>query len=418
MLSPIARATLRTSAVLGLRMGVQAGTLLLIARLLGPEQFGSYAGLTAMAVLLGSFASFGTHLVLLGEVSKNPQKSHQVLAYAVPTTLLCGSVLFAIFLLLAQHVLNVSVIPLWAIACIGLTEILLLPLYTLPATEELALEKTARSQLLMLLPLVLRTLAAAAALWITPNHTMPVFMALYAASASVALMVMYLYKPNAWPAPCHWCAPKLSQLKNSAGYATLALTSLGPSELDKILASKLLSSGAAGIYAAASRVIGAATLPVIALMLSAMPRLFRHSAQAPAIAQRLNAIIFVATLLYGSILACMLWIAAPWVQWLFGPAYADLAQMLRWLCWAVPGMALRIAAGSILMTLERPWLRAGFETLGLVSLTISALVLYAQYGAIGIATALAISEWGMSAVGFFYIKIKKNENFNYHKKSS
>ena len=414
MLSPIARSTLRTSAVLILRLGIQAGTLLLIARLLGPDQFGHYAGLTAMAVLLGSFASFGTHLVLLAEVSKDPSQRHRVLAYAVPTTLLCGSALFAVFLLLVQNLFAVSSISLWVIACVGVTETLLLPLYTLPAIEELALENTVRSQLLMLLPLGLRTLAAAFILWLAPAGPMPKFMALYFASAIAALLAMYLYKPHAWPTPRQWRLPRLYQLKHSAGYATLALTSLGPSELDKILASKLLTFGVAGIYVAASRVVGAATLPVNALMFSIMPRLFRHSTQAPALGQRLNIAIFVVTLLYGTVLAVLLWLTAPWVQWLFGPEYADLAKMLRWLCWAVPGMALRIAAGSILMTLERPWRRAAFETLGVLSLVSTAIAFIPQFGAIGMAAALGISEWGMAIVGFIYIKINRNENFNHH----
>ena len=403
MLSRIALSTLRTSAVLGLRLGAQAGTLLLIARLLGPDQFGSYAGLTALAVLLGSFASFGTHLVLLAEVSKDPQQRHRVLGYAVPTTMLCGSALLAIFLLLAQYGWGESAIPLWAMACIGITETLLLPLYTLPVTEELALEKTVSSQLWMLLPLVLRTLVAGAVLGLAPAQAMPIFMALYAASAVAALLAIGLYKPRAWSKPRHWRLPRIRQLKHSAGYATLALTSLGPSELDKILASKLLASGAAGIYAVASRVMGAATLPVIALMLSAMPRLFRHRAQAPAQAQRLRMAIFLATLLYGCILSALLWLTAPWVQWLFGAAYTDLEQMLRWLCWAAPGLAVRIAAGSMLMSQEQPWRRAAFETLGVMGLVAAACVLAPNYGVVGMAQALFISEWGMAAMGAILI---------------
>ena len=61
----IARSTIRTSFVLGLRLVVQAGTLLLVARMLGPEQYGAFAAIAALAVLMGTFATFGTHFVLL-----------------------------------------------------------------------------------------------------------------------------------------------------------------------------------------------------------------------------------------------------------------------------------------------------------------------------------------------------------------
>lgn len=396
----IARATLRTSAVLGLRLLVQASTLLLVARILGPVEFGAFAGIAALAVLMGTFATFGTHLVLLAEVAKNPARRDAVLTYALPTTLMSGGLLFAGYLLVCWLLFAHVGLPLVVIACIGLTETLLLPLFTLPATEELALEKTARSQLLMVLPLTLRTLAAGAVWWLAPAQPLLVFAWLYLASAVLALGLMRAYKPHAWPAPSRWRLASRAELKYSAGYAALALTAAGPAELDKMLAVKLLPLGASGLYAAASRVIGAATLPVVALLLSAMPRLFRHSAESPAQARRLNRWIFASVFIYGLVLAGLLWLAAPLVQQLFGSAYHGMAQMLQWLCLAVPALALRISVASILMTMERPWRRAGFEVMGMATLVIAALALYPPLGAKGMALALAASEWGMVVVGY------------------
>ncbi|MDE2175848.1 MAG: oligosaccharide flippase family protein, partial [Betaproteobacteria bacterium] len=101
MAGPIAGATLRTSAVLGLRLFAQACTLLLVARMLGPHNFGAFAGVAALAVMLGTLSTFGTHIVLLAEVSRDPQRRAGVLPFALSTTLICGSLLFALYLLLA-----------------------------------------------------------------------------------------------------------------------------------------------------------------------------------------------------------------------------------------------------------------------------------------------------------------------------
>ena len=46
------------------------------------------------------------------------------------------------------------------------------------------------------------------------------------------------------------------------------------------------------------------------------------------------------------------------VEWLFGSQYQGMADMLRWLCLAVPFLSLRFAAANILMAQNRPWLRA------------------------------------------------------------
>ncbi len=409
---PIARATIRTSFVLGLRLVVQAGTLLLVARMLGPADYGAFAAIAALAVLMGTFATFGTHLVLLAEVSKNSEQRVPVLRYAVPTTLISGSVLFLLYLATGQFWLASASVPLQVMACIGLTETLLLPLYLLPATEELALEKTARSQLLVIFPLTLRILVAAGIMLLAPEQPLVLFAWLYLATALLALVCMKIYKPDAWLRLQDWKLPGKADLKQSAGFATLSLTAAGPGELDKMLAVKLLPLGVSGLYAAASRVIGAATLPVTALLLSALPKLFRQSDSNDAQSRRLNRWIYLSVLIYGLSLAGLLWLLAPAVQWLFGSQYHGMGDMLRWLCLAVPGLVLRMTVANELMASNKPWLRAVFEVLGMATLAIAAFALYPQFGAKGMALALAASEWGMVLAGMVFIKMKSNEIIN------
>lgn len=402
---PIARATIRTSFVLGLRLVVQAGTLLLVARMLGPADYGAFAAIAALAVLMGTFATFGTHLVLLAEISKNPDQRQPVLAYAVPTTLISGSVLFLLYLAAGQFWLANASVPLQVMACIGLAETLLLPMYLLPATEELALEKTARSQLLVIFPLALRMAVAGIVMLLAPAQPLVLFAWLYLATALLALVCMKVYKHDAWLRLQDWQLPSKAELKQSAGFATLSLTNAGPAELDKMLAVKLLPLGVSGLYAAASRVIGAATLPVTALLLSALPKLFRQSDSNDAQSRRLNRWIYLSVLIYGLALAGLLWFAAPAVQWLFGSQYQGMTDMLRWLCLAVPGLVLRMTVANELMTSNKPWLRAVFEVLGMATLTIAAFALYPVFGAKGMALALAASEWSMVTVGMIFMLI-------------
>jgi O-antigen/teichoic acid export membrane protein len=148
---------------------------------------------------------------------------------------------------------------------------------------------------------------------------------------------------------------------------------------------------------------------VTALLLSALPRLFRQAGEHSAQSQRLNRWIYLSVLIYGLTLAGLLWLAAPAVQWLFGSRYHGMDSMLRWLCLAVPGLVLRMTVANELMTSNQPWLRAGFEVLGMATLAIAALALYPQFGPKGMALALAISEWGMVLAGvFFILKVRRN----------
>lgn len=400
---PIARGTVRTSAVLGLRLLVQAGTLLIVARMLGPNQFGAFAGVAALAVLLGTLATFGTHLVLLGEVSKEPARSEQVLPYSVPTTLLCGAVLLGVYLLICALALHETGVALSVLLAIGITEMWLQPLFLLPAGEHLALGRIARSQLLTTLPLALRLLAAASVLVLRPADPLAAYGYGYLGASLIALTIATLTMPAPWPRPSQWRLPSKSELREAAGYAVLNITATTPAELDKTLATKLLPLAGSGVYAAGARVIAAATLPVMAMMLSALPRLFREGQGRPIRTAQLLRWIFTAALSYSALLAVILWFVAPVFVWLFGVKYHGIEHMIHWLCLVVPGMALRLAAGSVLMALGKPWMRVGFEVAGLVVLIIASVILTAHFHAVGMPLALACSEWSMATVGVMLV---------------
>jgi O-antigen/teichoic acid export membrane protein len=329
MKGPIARGTIRTSFVLGLRLLVQAGTLLLVARMLGPQQFGAFAGVAALAVILGTLSTFGTHLVLLGEVSREPARREQVLPYAMPTTLLCGAALLVIYLLICTLTLREAGVSIAVLLAIGVTETLLQPLFGLPAMEHLALGRIARSQLLTTLPLALRLVAAAWVFVLRPADPLTAYGYGYFIASLLALAAATATMPAPWPALKSWRLPGKAEVRNTAGYAALAITATSPAELDKTLAAKLLPLDSAGLYAAASRVIGAATLPVIAMMLSALPRLFREGQDQPKRTRHLLRLIFGAALSYSIALAVLLWFIAPVFVWLFGPKYHGIEHMIH-----------------------------------------------------------------------------------------
>ena len=405
MKGPIARGTVRTTVVLGLRLLVQGGTLLLVARMLGPHQFGAFAGVAALAVTLGTLATCGTHLVLLGEVSKEPARREQVLPYALPTTLACGGVLLIVYLLICTLALRESGVALPLLFAIGVTEMWLQPLFGLPASEHLALGRIARSQMLQTLPLALRLAAAASVFVLRPADPLAAYGYGYLIASVLALGIATLTMPSPWPAPSRWRLPKTAELRETMGYAALNITATSPTELDKTLAVKLLPLSVAGVYAVGTRVIGATTLPVIAMMLSALPRLFREGQDQPRRTAHLLRWIFGAALTYSLVLAVGLWFIASVFDWIFGTKYQGLDHTVHWLCLAVPGMALRMAAGNVLMALGRPWIRVGFEVGGLVVLVIAAALLTTRLGAAGMPLALACSEWGMASIGWAYVRL-------------
>lgn len=396
---PIAQATLRTSAVLGLRLLVQAGTLLIVARLLGPHDFGAFAGIVALAVMLGTLSTFGTHLLLLREVSLAPGQRPAVLPFALGTTVACGGALLAIYTLVAWLWMPHQAIGMTAILAIGVTEVLLMPLLTLPAMELQGQGHIARSQWLMTSPLILRLLLAAGidGAGIAPavdTYTVGTLLL----TGTVLLLTAH-HVQLSWPPRTAWRLPQRAEMRQSLGFAAVNLTFLGPVELDKTLAPRLMTLSQAGVYAASARVAGALTLPVVALMLSALPRLFRESESSGASPRRLVAWIYGASFGYSLCVMAALWFLAPLLDLAFGQHYHGIGELTRWFIPAVPGMALRIASGSLLVARGRTWTRIRYEALGMVLLATFAVLLTPRMGDIGMPLAVACAEWTMAVLG-------------------
>lgn len=403
MKGPIARGTIRTTVVLGLYLLVQAGTLLLVARMLGPHQFGAFAGVASLAVLLGTLSPFGTHIVLLGEVAKNPARRNPVLAYAIPTTLLCGTALLSIYLTVCLLVLRIAGASWTVLVAIGVTELWLQPLLSLAVYERQGLGRVARSQLLKTLPLVLRLVTAADIFVMHVRAPLIAYAYAYPILSLLALALTIRFFSPSWPGPNQWRLPRTAELREASGYAAMAITASGPGELDKTLATKLLPLSAAGVYAVGARAVTVATLPINAMLTAALPRLFRNSHNESGDAGRLLFWLFGAGFVYMIAITTILWFVAPAVEWVFGAKYHELGHTIRWLCLAVPGLALRMIAGTVMMALGRPWARVGFEATGLIVLAVASIVLTARFGAVGMPLALASSEWAMAVIGIALI---------------
>jgi O-antigen/teichoic acid export membrane protein len=75
-------------------------------------------------------------------------------------------------------------------------------------------------------------------------------------------------------------------------------------------------------------------------------------------------------------------------------------------------MALRIAAGSVLMALGKPWMRVGFEVAGVIVLVIAAAALAPPFGVAGMPLALACAEWAMTLMGWAMIGRARRETLS------
>jgi O-antigen/teichoic acid export membrane protein len=181
------------------------------------------------------------------------------------------------------------------------------------------------------------------------------------------------------------------------------LVAANPSEVDKIVAVRAIGAHDTGIYSTTFRVMASAITPVVGMLLSSQPRLFKY-----AHTRAVGGLGLIRTLLllsagWGLISGLLLCAFRSILPSLFGAPYEATAQLMPWLAISAPLLSLRLCAGSVLVAFGRAKDRLFFEVLGICILVLGILVFAPLYRTHGIAIALALAEASMAGIGWFTI---------------
>jgi O-antigen/teichoic acid export membrane protein len=398
MIGKLARSSALTTGVLALRLATQAATLVLLTRLLQPAMYGHYASVAALAVVMGLLPSLGSGYVLLSKASGNPAAAADVWRYAWPLTAGIGILLWPIYIGLAFW-LSKGQLGWQVLLLIGAAELLATPFTTLLSFALQANDRVPLSQLLQWLPLGLRVLAALPCFLLPLEQRLPTYAGLQLTASLIGWSIGW------WVARKHvlldWRPRRATtgELKDGGTYAAMLLVAANPTELDKIVAVRQVGAAEAGLYTAGSRVLGALVMPVLAMLLSAQPRLFRQARTADGDMTRLVGMLFAAALAWGLISGVLIAVASPLLPWLFGRSYDQTARLLPWMAITAPFLSVRLAAGSVLVASGHPLERIAFEFFGIASLIAGMLVLTRSYGVFGLIAAVIIAEIAMALLG-------------------
>jgi O-antigen/teichoic acid export membrane protein len=399
----VLRTSATTSAVLGARLITQAATLILMTRALGPAGYGAFASAAAIAVMLGILPGAGAGYVLLSRIERDDASPRDVWSYSWPIIGLAGVLLTPVFIVLARVAAGDARLSPALLALMAMSELLATPFIVTLSFVMQARGRVTLSQVIQWLPLALRIAAVAIALGFPATDRLAVYLVLQlAGSLACAWLAWRVARPLgnlAW-------RPRRArgdELRQGASYALMNLVALNPAELDKVITLRVLGAHDAGIYAATARIVGAMVTPVTALLLSVQTRLFGRSAEGMHDRHRMVVQVAVAALGWGLLSMGLLEAASPWLPWLFGADYVAVAQVMRWLALAAPLIALRISAGTILVSLGRPFHRIAFEIGGIAVLCVAMASLATRYGSTGAAAALIVAEATMGLIGWVMI---------------
>lgn len=363
----------------GIRVALQAVWVILLARAIGPADYGSFAGMAGLAAALGALTGLGFGMLMIQDASRNHEHFAPAWKRAFVLTLASGLVLWGLYVTTAPLLFRVHNV--WLYAAIGLPELVCLPV-TLVASYAFQLhERMGWAGALFSLSAIGNLIAVVLFLGFSPGHALRYYLPFHAATSvltgasAIGLVVRLLA-----PAKAHFEISR-RDIREGMGFSLMRIADTGMTSLDKTLVLLLAGSHIAGIYGSAYRLVAVLAMPATSLGMAALPRLFRnHGIDAKARQSGLIGMLLVVTAAYGIVAAVLAYVLSGILPVLFGPTFTEAAYGARWLA-AFPLLyGLYNLGCNVLVTSDRRTLRIFAQASGIALLTACALILIPRFG--------------------------------------
>lgn len=377
----------------GIRVALQAVWVILLARAIGPADYGSFAGMAGLAAALGALTGLGFGMLMIQDASRNHEHFATAWKRALILTLGSGCALLVLYVGTAPLLFHVH--DAWLYAAIGLPELVCLPV-TLVASYAFQLhERMGWAGALFSLSAIGNVIAVVAFLGLSPQHALHHYLPFHAAmsvlagAGAVGLVLALLAPPKA--------RFEISRrdIREGMGFSLMRIADTGMTSLDKTLVLLLGGSHVAGIYGSAYRLVAVLAMPATSLGMAALPRLFRNQATGTDARTRTSGLVGVllaTTAAYGVVAAVLAYALSGLLPILFGPAFAQAAQAARWLAVSPLLYGLYALGCNVLVTSHRRTLRILAQAAGIVILVITALIWIPHFGLKGAVGMLLFSQ--------------------------
>lgn len=333
----LARNTILATCWQGIRIVLQMVYLVLVARLIGAEGYGHFAGMVALAASLSPLAGVGFNLVMVQQVSRQPEEFAIYWGRTLVAILLTAPVLIVAMSFAALGFLpvesNVAVLLLLA-GC----ELILVPMVTAASNAYLAYERLGASLFNFVLLNCGRVAAMATLAISNDKPDLMTFAVFYLAGTAVPTAVSLFAVNRTFGKPKWTMQGIVRELRQGIGFSLSGLAFVAHAEFDKALLLRLGGPINAGTYSVAMRVVSAASVPVVAYVLAVVPRLFRVGEKGVVGGAQAAAMLMLPVFAYGTLAGAGIFLLAPLLPELLGYDFIGSILIVRMLA-ALPLLA-------------------------------------------------------------------------------
>src|SRR5690348_2958119 len=195
--SVLVRNTVLATGWQGIRVALQAVWVVLLARAVGPGDYGSFAGMAGLAAAMGSLTGLGFGMLMVQDASRDREHFSSAWKRAFRMTLISGFALWAIYMIVAPLLFRTHM-SLWSYAAIGLPELICFPVTIVAAYAFQLHERMGWAGALFTLITIGNLIAVTAFLLATPAKMLAFYLpfhavgSILAAGCAVALVIRLL----------------------------------------------------------------------------------------------------------------------------------------------------------------------------------------------------------------------------------
>jgi O-antigen/teichoic acid export membrane protein len=314
----------------GLRVVVQAGYFILIARALGPSQYGGFVGATALVSIAVPFAGIGAGNLLIKNVSRDRTEFSTCWGNALAMTVSSG-LLLLFLVMLATRLFLPSYIPFALILMICVSDLMASKIAEIAAQGFLAMGLPRYTAMLGLLPYILRLIGAAIVLAVWHRATALCWGWFYLGSTLISCVVAVAVTGAKLGSPKFLLRRIPGELTEGLYFGASTSAQTIYNDIDKTMLAALSGLDATGIYGAAYRLIDVAFTPVRSVIYAAYPHFFRHGECGMAASYSYAKRLLPKMMAYSFLIFVGLFVAAPIVPLVLGSEYSRTVEALRWL---------------------------------------------------------------------------------------
>jgi O-antigen/teichoic acid export membrane protein len=394
----------------GLNLILQAGYFILLARLLGVEEYGIFAGAFAFVAIATPYSSLGSGLLFVRYVSMSAGNYAAYWGNILLTTFGVGSLIAILLYIIAPHLLNPASASLILLVATGeciFRQLIICISQVYQAFEQLRMTAAITlltSFLRLMAVVVLASLLRQATAWQWAVSSLIVTV-LAAAAATGIVMARY-------GRPQFDSSIILSRLTEGFGFSLAGSTQSAYNDIDKALLSHYGMNIANGLYTMAYRIVDIATIPVTALDNAALPRYFRQSREGVKSVVSLSVRLAKRAALLGIIMSCCLFLTAPLIPRFVGMGFNDSVVALRWLCLIPAFRGIHQLTGSAITGMGFQRYRTAAQFCASALNLLLNLWLIPRYGWLGAAWASLVTDGGLGVANMSMLQYLQRRSMN------